>query len=110
MFVSTGFSALNFLTLVIKMSLSGPLGQEDTSGGNLFPALKETKKGKNALLALAAFQVILICNNQGAIVGHFGVTCPGPQHVLFPSTVLASQLLQGPPPIPAFPQGALRSF
>lgn len=45
--------------------------------GDLVSALKETREGQGALLALAAYQVTSIQRNQYDIVGYFGAACLG---------------------------------
>lgn len=69
--IYTGFLALDSPTLT-------PLEQGGHHRGDLFSAFKETREGQCVLLALAAYQVILMQSNQYAIMGYLGTACPEP--------------------------------
>lgn len=63
---------LDFITLVIRLSLSPQEKGGYLSHGYLFPDFRETKKSHRAPAASAVSQVILILKNQYATVGYLG--------------------------------------
>lgn len=75
------FSALNFLSLVIRMGFTFQLQRQYPHMGNLFPAFGGTGEGQN-VLALAVSSVTLIKNNQYCKVAYLGAACPEPYQCL----------------------------
>ena len=70
-----GYSAMNDLSVVIRMSLLASCCREGTlHRGYLFPVFRETKEGQS-VHGWDAFQINLIRNNQYATLAYFGADC-----------------------------------
>ena len=84
--VYRAFSALNFLSLMMKSSSTSLCREGTFHMGDLSPAFRGTKEGQS-VLAMAVPQVSLIHDNQSAKVAHFRVDILCPLTSLIPMDI-----------------------
>lgn len=80
--------AFGLKTPATRLSLSPP-EQGGSLTQDLFPAFRELEESQRPPPTSATSQVILIPNNQHAIVRYFGAACPGPPYI-FPCIDLSA--------------------